>query len=227
MDYAAGELILIDKPKTWTSFDVVNKIRYALRGQYGKIKVGHAGTLDPLATGLLLICTGKMTKEIDGFMGKDKTYTGMFRLGATTPSFDAETEHDREFELPEFTLGYLQEMTRSFHGELQQIPPAFSAVKINGQAAYVAARKGKEVEINARPVHIRRFDITAYESPLAAFEVECSKGTYIRSLARDFGQTLGNGAYLQELRRTAIGNYRVSDAFSLPDFLAQLKKETE
>ncbi len=223
-DYAEGAVLLVDKPENWTSFDVVNKLRILLRRKFGKIKVGHAGTLDPLATGLLIICTGKKTKEIDRYMGLDKEYTGAFVMGATTPSFDRETEEDQKFDhRPE-----MQDMVvkaAEFLGPQEQIPPMYSAVKVNGKAAYLAARKGAEIELKARPIHIHEFEIGEYVEQLAQFRIKCSKGTYIRSIARDFGRALGSGAYLHTLRRTAIGPHRIESALSLEKIIQDWEKE--
>lgn len=216
-DFANGELMLIDKPLHWTSFDVVNKIRYALRKklQTKNIKVGHAGTLDPLATGLLIICTGKKTKEIDTFQGMDKQYTGTIQMGATTPSYDAETEINEVFPLDGINSDILQQNTARFIGNIEQFPPIFSAIKVDGQPLYKAARAGKEPEVKSRPITIHDFKLTNINLPLIDFWVSCSKGTYIRSLAHDFGKSLANGAFLKALRRTQIGDFSVENAMSI------------
>ncbi len=216
-DFVNGELLLLDKPLGWTSFDVVNKVRHLIRRflGIGKIKVGHAGTLDPLATGLLLICTGKMTKKINDLQGLDKQYTGKFFLGATTPSYDLETEIDAEFPIRHITEGMIRETADSFLGKIMQIPPAFSAIKVDGTRAYKLARDNKEVEIKAREVHIKSFEIINVDFPEVEFTVDCSKGTYIRTLAHDFGKKLNSGAYLKELRRTMIGDFIIQDALSI------------
>lgn len=228
MDFIKGELLLIDKPIDWTSFDVVNKVRRLLSRRLGqKLKVGHAGTLDPKATGLLLICTGGMTKKLEGFTGLDKEYTGTFTLGATTPSYDSETEpvqiSDYGFLNDELIVG----ATKKFTGDLLQVPPVYSAKMIDGKRAYLYARKNKEVEMPPVPVTIRAFGITRIELPEVDFRVLCSKGTYIRSLARDFGEALGTGAYLSALRRTMIGDYDVRDALSLQQFESMLETMAE
>jgi tRNA pseudouridine55 synthase len=209
-----GKLLLIDKPLEWTSFDVVNKVRWNIRDTFKlkKFKVGHAGTLDPKATGLLLLCTGKATKKIIGYQGLDKTYTGTFKLGATTASYDTEKEENETFEIGHITEEMIHDATHNFLGETDQIPPIFSAIKKDGKKLYKLARRGVEVEIEPRKVHIKKFKITNIALPFIQFEVKCSKGTYIRSLAHDFGKALNSGAYLTELRRTAIGDYKIENA---------------
>lgn len=216
-NFQEGAMLLVDKPLEWTSFDVVNKIRYALRKALGvrKIKVGHAGTLDPLATGLLIICTGKMTKKIDSYQALYKVYDGVIKLGATTDSYDAETPESEQFSIDGITDTHLQQAAQGFVGEIQQVPPMFSAVKVDGQPLYKKARKGQKVAVKARTVTIHDFKLTNIELPSIDFEVSCSKGTYIRSLAHEFGQSLNNGAYLTKLRRTHIGEYALSDAWNL------------
>jgi tRNA pseudouridine55 synthase len=216
-DFPAGEVLLVDKPPEWTSFDVVNKIRHMLRYHLDirKIKVGHAGTLDPLATGLLLVCVGKATKRIHEYTGLDKEYTGTMFLGATTPSCDLETEVDAEYETSHITEEMIKNAVRAFTGTIKQVPPAFSAVKVNGQRAYLKAREKQEIEIPEREVRIHAFEILRAELPEIDFRVSCTKGTYIRSLARDFGKSLQSGAYLQSLRRTKIGEYHIDDAVSI------------
>jgi len=210
-------MLLVDKPQDWTSFDVVNKIRHRIRKRLGvkKIKVGHAGTLDPMATGLLIICTGKATKQIDNYQGMPKCYTGTLHMGATTPSYDAETEVDAQFPINHLSPALLEETRQQFLGEIKQIPPMFSAIKVDGQPLYKRARRGEMIEVQPRPVTISRFELTRVDLPEIDFEVDCSKGTYIRSLAYDFGKAAGSGAYLKALRRTAIGSYRVEDAWNL------------
>jgi len=224
LDFAAGEVLLIDKPLTWTSFDVVNKIRYAIKVK----KVGHAGTLDPLATGLLIVCTGKMTKQIESFMGQDKTYTGTFVLGKTTPSYDLETAFDKEFAIDHITETQIFQVAESFLGESMQVPPNFSAIKVNGKAAYKDARKQPAdlAPLPPRPVRINRFEITGVRAEEVDFLITCSKGTYIRSIAHDFGHKLGAGAYLKSLRRTAIGDFSIQDAYQLNDFIEQVRQLT-
>lgn len=220
-DFQKGTLLLIDKPLDWTSFDVVNKIRYKLKHKLGvkKIKVGHAGTLDPRATGLLIICTGKFTKKLQNLQGLTKDYTGTIKLGATTPSFDAETQEDEQFPIEHLTPELLQTVKLDFLGELSQIPPMFSAIKVDGQPLYKKARKGQMVEVEPRKITIETFNLTRIELPEVDFEVKCSKGTYIRSLAYDFGKACESGGYLTALRRTKIGDYDIEDAWKLEDFI--------
>ena len=210
-DFEAGEVLLLDKPLTWTSFDVVRKVKNALRIK----KIGHAGTLDPLATGLLILCTGRKTKEIDLIQAQEKEYGGTFRLGETTPSFDLETAVDMARPYAHLTDAEITAATRPFIGAIQQTPPLFSAVKIDGKRAYEIARNGQEADIKSKSVEIKTFEITRIALPEVDFRVVCSKGTYIRSLARDLGAALGCGAHLTRLVRTRIGEFRVEDAFSL------------
>lgn len=219
-DFQKGELILIDKPYTWTSFDVVKSVKGQARRITGikRIKVGHAGTLDPLATGLLLICTGKKTKEIEGFQAQEKEYTGTIYLGATTPCFDLEQEVDKRFDISEITEEQVRNTTSQFLGEIEQIPPIFSAVKIDGKRAYEYARNNEEVKIKSKKISIYEFELTRIELPEIDFRIRCSKGTYIRSIARDFGLALNNGAYLTALRRTKIGDFSVEDAMTPAEF---------
>lgn len=209
-EFAEGELLLINKPYKWTSFDVVGKLRNAFKPL--KLKVGHAGTLDPLATGLLIICTGKMTKQIDTFQAEEKEYTGTMVLGATTPSYDMETEIDQTFNISDISAKDMQAALGQFIGTIQQYPPAHSAIKIDGERLYEKARRGEEVERRAREITIAEFELTRIELPEVDFRVVCSKGTYIRSLVHDFGAALGNGAYLSRLRRTRSGNFKIEDA---------------
>ena len=210
-DFETGEVLLLDKPLTWTSFDVVRKVKNALRIK----KIGHAGTLDPLATGLLILCTGRKTKEIDQIQSQEKEYAGTFRLGETTPSFDLETAVDLVRPYAHLTAEEITAATQPFVGTIQQTPPLFSAVKIDGKRAYELARNGQEAEIKAKTVEIKTFELTRIALPEIDFRVVCSKGTYIRSLARDLGLALGCGAHLTRLVRSRIGEYRVEDAFSL------------
>jgi tRNA pseudouridine55 synthase len=219
-NFPEGEILLIDKPSKWTSFDAVNKIRYMFNRHLGikKIKVGHAGTLDPLATGLLLICVGKATKQIYQFAGLDKEYTGTFYIGATTPSLDEETEVDQEFETNHIKEKDILDTTQTFLGPIMQTPPAYSAIKVDGTRAYRLARGNEKVVIPPREVVIHEFEITETGIPETSFRVLCSKGTYIRTLANDFGKALGSGAYLKTLRRTRIGEYHIDDAISIADF---------
>ena len=226
-DYKNGQVLLIDKPLMWTSFQVVNKLRWEIRQRFNikKIKVGHAGTLDPLATGLLIICTGKQTKEIHIYQGQIKEYTGTITLGATTPSYDLETEIDQTFTTEHITEDLLKETTKQFIGDIQQKPPIFSAIKKDGKRLYELARKGETTEISARTVTIAEFEITNIDLPKVDFKVVCSKGTYIRSLAFDFGNALNSGAHLSALRRTKIGDFSVDNANSVDDFIKNLEVE--
>lgn len=219
--YQQGKILLIDKPLTWSSFQAVNKIKYTLKRKYNlpkSFKIGHAGTLDPLATGLLIICTGKFTKRIPELQGMPKEYTGTITVGATTPSYDLETEIDQTFETTHLTEQLIQETTKQFIGEINQKPPVFSAIKKDGKRLYEHARAGEEVEIAYRKVTIEQFEITNISLPQIDFRVVCSKGTYIRSLAFDFGKALQSGAYLSALRRTKIGEFSVEDAIQVADF---------
>lgn len=224
-DFLGGEMLLVNKPKGWTSFDVVNKIRNKLRHLTGvkNIKVGHAGTLDPMATGLLIICTGKMTRQIDEFQSQHKTYTGTLTLGAITPSFDAETEIEESFPFHHITEEMIMDTSAAFTGAQEQVPPMFSAIKVDGQPLYKKARKGEFVAIQPRPVHIYHFKITHNRLPELDFEVHCSKGTYIRSLANDFGKALDSGAYLSALCRTKIGDYSLENSWELDQLMATLE----
>lgn len=226
LNFITGETLLVDKPLHWTSFDVVNKLRYNISKKVGqKLKVGHAGTLDPLATGLLIICTGKLTKQIDLLQAQEKEYTGTFKLGETTPSYDAETEVNLTLPTEHITKEAIQQATQSFLGNILQVPPIFSAIKVEGKTLYKQARKGVEVEIAPRPVEIKLFEITQIEMPFVSFRVVCSKGTYIRSLAHDFGKALASGAYLTTLRRTRSGDFKIEDALSVEDWIKEIKGE--
>lgn len=218
-----GKVLLLDKPLGWTSFDVVNKIKALLKYRLGikKIKIGHAGTLDPLATGLLIICTGKSTREVSTFQQLSKTYTGCFVLGESTPSFDLETRPDTTYPTKHITTELIKETAGTFLGAQDQVPPLFSAKKIAGKRAYTHARKGLNTELKANRIHIHDFEITDVRMPEVDFRIRCSKGTYIRSLASDFGKRLGSGAYLKTLRRTAIGDHDVTSALS-PEALEHL-----
>jgi len=225
-DFKKGKVLLIDKPLNWTSFQVVNKLRSEIKKTFNikKIKVGHAGTLDPLATGLLIICTGKFTKKINEFQAQTKTYTGSFTLGATTPSYDLETEVNKTFKTAHITEALLNHTTKQFTGVINQTPPIYSAIQIDGKRLYELARAGKTAKIKSRQVEILSFKITEFNLPKVNFKVVCSKGTYIRSLAHDFGKALNSGAYLSSLRRTKIGGYNIADAVSLPNFIANLRQ---
>jgi tRNA pseudouridine55 synthase len=216
--FEEGKLILIDKPLHWTSFDVVRKIRNSIKIK----KVGHAGTLDPLATGLLIVCTGKFTKKINEYMAQEKEYTGSFTLGAATATYDKESTPQDFKEYNHITEEAIVTATKNFIGEIQQYPPIYSAIKKDGVALYELARRGEEVELKARTITITEFEITKVELPIVNFRVLCGTGTYIRSLAHDMGKALGCGAYLSELRRTKIGDYNVDDAVSMEEFLESL-----
>ena len=217
--FEEGQVLLLDKPLHWTSFDIVRKIRNAIKIK----KVGHAGTLDPLATGLLIVCTGKFTKKINEYMAQEKEYTGSFTLGAITPTYDRESTPYDIKEYSHLASEAIYAATKKFVGEIQQVPPIYSAIKKEGVAAYDLARRGEDVELKARTINIHHFEITALELPLVSFKVVCSTGTYIRSLAHDFGSHLGCGAYLSELRRTRIGAHTVENALTIEGFLEGLK----
>lgn len=221
--FAEGELLLVDKPLTWTSFDVVGKLRNTMKPL--KLKVGHAGTLDPLATGLLIVCTGKLTKKIDLIQAEDKEYTGVITLGSTTPSFDLETEINQTFDISTITEEAILATAKSFEGELAQYPPAHSAVQINGERAYEKARRGEEVELKSRTVFIQEFAVEKIELPHVFFRIKCSKGTYIRSIASDFGLRLQNGAHLSALRRTMSGAYHVDKAWNLEELIQKIREQ--
>lgn len=230
--FLSGQVLLIDKPLNWTSFQAVNKLRWKIRQTFNikKIKVGHAGTLDPLATGLLVICTGKMTKQINIFQGQIKEYTGTIVLGSTTPSFDLETEINKTFPTSHITEKLIHETTKQFIGEIEQFPPIFSAIKKDGKRLYEFARANEEVEIKPRIITINEFEITKIDTSTefstsykkVHFRVVCSKGTYIRSLAHDFGKALDSGAHLSALRRTKIGDFHVDNAQTIDDFISSL-----
>jgi tRNA pseudouridine55 synthase len=225
-DFRAGQVILVNKPLTWTSFQVVNKMKYLIRsgerkmegGEDAWLKIGHAGTLDPLATGLLIVCTGKETKSIESYQAQEKEYTGTFYIGATTPCYDLEKEIDAHYPTEHITGELIRETTRQFTGVIQQTPPLYSAIKIGGKRAYDIARAGKTAEIKPKEITITTFEITRIALPEVDFRVVCSKGTYIRSLARDFGEALKSGAHLTALCRTRIGEYRLEDALTLEEF---------
>lgn len=226
-DILNGQIILIDKPLTWSSFQAVNKLKYALKNHFDlpkKFKIGHAGTLDPLATGLLIICTGKFTKSISEIQAQTKEYTGTITVGATTPSYDLETAIDATFPTEHITEDLIQETVKQFLGEIDQKPPVFSAIKKEGKRLYEHARAGEEVEIQARKTTIHEFEITRIALPEIDFRVQCSKGTYIRSLAYDFGLALHSGGHLTTLRRTKIGNFSAENAFLPDDFVKTLQE---
>ena len=225
-DFLDGQILLINKPLGWTSFDVVKKIKNLIRTKYSlkKIKVGHAGTLDPLATGLLIVCTGKFTKLISKIQGQEKTYTGTITLGGTTPSYDLETEVDNNYETAHITEELIKESTTQFIGEIDQKPPIFSALKKGGERLYEKARRGETIEIESRKVTVREFTITSIENLEVNFEIKCSKGTYIRSIAHDFGAALNSGGHLSKLCRTSIGEYQLSEAINVETFKKLLNK---
>jgi tRNA pseudouridine55 synthase len=224
-DFLAGKLLLIDKPFGWTSFDAVKKVHYTIRKAFGlkKIKVGHAGTLDPLATGLLIICTGKFTKKIAELTLEDKTYTGTFTIGATTPSYDLESEVENHMPTAHITLEMVKDAAKKMSGVQMQMPPQFSAKQVDGKRAYESARKGIEVKLEPKEVNISRFEVDATSLPEVHFEITCSKGTYIRSMARDLGEILGCGAHLTKLVRTKVGAFELKDAVSPEAFQANLE----
>ncbi len=219
--YEEGQMLLIDKPLNWTSFDVVRKIR----GQIKIKKVGHAGTLDPLASGLLIVCTGKFTKKINQYMGMEKEYTGSFTLGATTPTYDLESQPTEHRDILAITEHDIYQATLPFTGSIQQVPPIYSAIKKDGKPVYLMARKGIEFTLEPRTITINNFTITRMELPVVYFKVVCTTGTYIRSLAHDYGKQLGCGAYLSALRRTRIGNYLASNALTMEQMVQQMQSE--
>mgnify|MGYP003636042974 FL=1 len=228
-DFLDGQTLLIDKPLGWSSFQVVNAIKWSIRRAFElkKIKVGHAGTLDPLATGLLIICTGKSTKKINDYQGQEKEYTGTITIGSTTPSYDLETEIDATFPTHHITEELIQQTTKQFMGTIQQLPPVFSALKKDGKRLYEYAREGVAVEIKKRDITITEFEITSIAENDISFRVVCSKGTYIRSLAHDFGKALGSGAHLSSLRRTKIGDFNVNKAITTESFNTLLQSLEE
>lgn len=219
--FAEGKVLLINKPLTWSSFNVVKKIRYFVKTP----KVGHAGTLDPLATGLLIVCTGKFTKKINEYMGQEKEYTGTITIGATTPTYDLESEPTNPKDISHITPEKIIETTQQFIGNILQMPPQHSAIKKDGKRLYESARQGIEVKVDPRPVVIKEFTITSIDGANIGFKVVCGTGTYIRSLANDFGAALGVGGYLSSLCRTRIGDFLNKDAMSIEDFEAMMKKE--
>ena len=223
-EFQEGKILLLNKEIGWTSFDVVKKIKNLLKEKFNikKIKVGHAGTLDPLATGLLIICTGKFTKTISSIQDQKKTYTGEITLGATTPSYDLETDINKTYDTSKITNEEIQKTSLQFIGEIDQKPPVFSALKIKGERLYKKARRGEDVVIQSRKTTVFLFDIEECELPKFKFKIKCSKGTYIRSIAHDFGERLKNGGYLSKLCRTNIGKYNISDSITINDFTNQL-----
>lgn len=226
LNITEGEILLVNKPYRWTSFDVIGSLRGLIKHLIGKkIKIGHAGTLDPLATGLLIVCTGKATKRIEEFMAFDKEYTGTFVLGATTPSFDMEKEVNETFPTGHITPEMINQAAQSLCGDIMQVPPMFSAIKVDGKRAYESARKDKDIGLAARPVSVPVFEITRIEMPEVDFRIVCSKGTYIRALARDFGEALGSGAYLSALCRTRIGPHKLCDAHQVEELKVILRSQ--
>jgi len=227
IDFLMGSVMLIDKEKDWTSFDAVNKLRWAIRNSYDikKVKVGHAGTLDPMATGLLIICSGKMTKSINEFQGQRKRYSGTIYLGATTASYDAETEIVDRYSIDDITSEKVLSAAEQFVGKIDQVPPIYSALKTDGVRSYVRARKGESIKMNARPVEIYSLNITKIDLPNVEFEMECSKGTYVRSLAYDLGRALNNGGHLIKLRRDAIGDFKVDDAMTVTALAEKIRSK--
>ena len=226
IDLEKGGVILLNKPYEWTSFQAVNKVKYLLKHYYDlkKVKIGHAGTLDPLATGLLILCIGKYTKKIEEYQAQEKEYTGTFYLGATTPCFDKEKEIDNYYPTEHITEEDIYKAAEHFLGEQEQVPPVFSALKVNGVRAYAFARENKDVELKSRKITIKEFEITRIAMPEVDFRIVCSKGTYIRSIARDFGSYLNSGAYLTALCRTRIGDYKLSDAQTIEEIISEYNK---
>ncbi|MCK5822764.1 MAG: tRNA pseudouridine(55) synthase TruB [Bacteroidales bacterium] len=225
-DFQTGQVILFDKPLEWTSFNIVKKTRNLLRKKYSykKIKVGHAGTLDPLATGLLIVCTGKFTKQIEKYQAQEKEYIATIKLGQTTPSFDLETEVDKEFSIDHITENLLKDELKKFIGEQQQVPPNFSAKLVDGKRAYVKARNGEDFEIKPNNISISKIEILEFSLPVVKIRISCSKGTYIRALARDVGEAIKSGAHLTGLRRTKIGEFNVNNALTIVEFEDLIKK---
>lgn len=228
-DFKNGEVLIFDKPLEWTSFNVVGKIRYKVCRYLGikKLKVGHAGTLDPMATGLMVLCTGKATKKIEQLQGTEKEYIADLKLGATTPSFDIETEEDAQFPTEHIDLKSIEETLLQFIGEIDQTPPIFSAVKVNGRRAYDMARKGEEVELRSKKITIKEIEVLDFKEQHLKLRVVCGKGTYIRSLARDIGSALNSGAYLTGLRRTRVGEFSVDKAYTIESFCDMIDQAME
>ena len=223
-DFKNGEVLLFNKNIGWTSFDLVGRVRNAIcrKLEIKKLKVGHAGTLDPLATGLMILCTGKATKQIESYQAKEKEYVATLKLGATTPSFDMETEEDSKNEYSEVTKEMIEQVLKKFEGEIEQVPPIFSAVKVKGKRAFNYARKGEDLKLQPRKIVIREVELLSFELPKISIRVVCSKGTYIRALARDIGEELKCGAYLTGLHRTRIGDYKIENAMTVDYFLENL-----
>lgn len=226
-DFQQGAFLVINKPLSWTSFDVVNKLKYSIlhkyKGKFKKIKIGHAGTLDPLATGVVIVCVGKYTKRIESFQELEKEYIAELKLGATTPCYDMEQEEDATYPFEHITQELIEEKLQNFIGEIAQLPPVFSAIKINGRRAYNLAREGKDVSIKARKVKITEIEILHFEGRFLRLRVVCGKGTYIRSLARDLGKALDSGAYLTGLIRSRIGDYTLNNAYNIEQAIGKVK----
>ena len=228
-DFQLGTLLLVDKPTGWTSFDVVNKVRWAIRNRLGikKIKVGHSGTLDPMATGLLLICTGKWTKKLHDLQGLSKQYAGTITLGGETASYDKESDVTKSYPVDHITPESVRDGMKSFEGDIDQLPPMFSAIKVDGKKLYELARKGKTIELKTRPVRIDQFEMTSCNLPDVEFSVDCGTGTYVRSLAHDLGHKLNSGGYLSSLRRTRVGDYQIDDAWDLNELILKIDVNSE
>lgn len=224
-NFQAGTVFVVDKPLKWTSFDVVNKIRGALKKNYGKMKVGHAGTLDPLATGVVVVCVGKETKEIERYMGEEKEYIAELTFGHTTPSYDMETDFDGDYSYEHVTENRLKEVLAQFEGEIDQFPPVYSAVRVDGVRAYEKARRGDDVRMKSRRVQIRHIEILSMDMPVVLLKVVCGKGTYIRSLVHDIGKACGSGAYLSALRRTRVGDFNIANGFKIEEIVGLLQSE--
>lgn len=228
-NFPEGAFFIINKPLKWTSFDLVNRLKYAIlhenKGKFKKIKIGHAGTLDPLATGVVIVCAGRYTKRIEEFQGKEKEYVAELKMGATTPCYDAEQEEDAHYPTAHITEALIKEKLTDFQGDIMQKPPLFSAIKIKGKRAYDIAREGNTPRLEARPVHISEIEILSYKAPFLKLCIVCGKGTYIRSIARDLGKSLDSGAYLTELIRTRIGDYTLEKASSIDECLDKIKKK--
>ena len=228
-DFQKGEILVFDKPLDWTSFDMVHKVRYIIckKLRIKKLKVGHAGTLDPKATGILVLCTGKATSKIESLQADEKEYIATLKIGATTPSYDLESAEDQQFETAHITKDLLDTVLRNFVGTIEQVPPEFSAIKIDGKRAYEYARKGIALQIKSKTLEIKEIDVLNFSLPEVKLRIVCGKGTYIRALARDIGESLGSGAYLTGLRRTRVGNYDLNQAINLADFLANQPVNTD
>ena len=226
-NFQAGAVFVVDKPLRWTSFDVVNKVRYSLKKKCGKIKVGHAGTLDPLATGVVVVCVGRETKSIEQYMGEEKEYRAELTFGHTTPSYDLETPFDGTFPYDHVNEALLHEVLQQFVGEIEQVPPVYSAVRVDGERAYEWARRGEEVALKKRTVFVREIEVLRVDLPVVELRIVCSKGTYIRSLAHDIGRACGSGAYLSALRRTRVGAFSIDDGLRIEEIVPLLQETIE